>query len=203
MAKKVLNIISTIILILLIVLVVAMFIMRASGDSLSIFGIRFYRVASYSMEPTLKKDDVIIVKKTAIEDIEKGDIITYRANQGEMAGQPITHRVVLKPEQRNDRWILQTQGDAEGAPLDAKITGSQVIGKYVMTIPLLGYFYSFFLTPVGLISIVVVILGLFGYEMISLIVSYRSLDKVSEEYLQKYAENEKDEEKANNSTKEK
>lgn len=181
MAKKIFNVFITVLLIVLIVLVVMMFIARASGNSLSIFGVHFYRVASGSMEPTLMTDDVIVVKETAFEDIKKGDIITYKANQGEMRGQPVTHRVVIAPENRDGTWVLQTQGDAEGAPLDPEITSSQVIGKYVMTIPLIGMFYSFFLTPVGLVTIVVVILGLFGFELISLIVSYRAIDRIGDE----------------------
>ena len=182
MAKKVFNIFTTILLIVLIVLVVMMFIMRASGNSLSVFGVRFYRVASYSMEPTLKKDDVIIVSKTPADEIKKGDIITYRAYEGELAGQPITHRVVEQPEQRSGTWFIRTQGDAEGAPLDPEITDGQLIGRYVMTIPLLGKFYSFFLTPYGLITIIVVILALFGYEMISLIVCYKAIDKIEDDF---------------------
>lgn len=181
MAKKIFNIFTTVLLILLIILVVLSFIARASGNSLSIFGVRVYRVASGSMEPTLKKDDVIVISKTSFKDIKKGDIITYKANQGEMAGQPVTHRVVIPPENRNGTWILQTQGDAEGAPLDPEITESQVIGKYVFTLPLVGYFYSFFLTPYGLLTIVIVIILLFGYEMISLIVSYKTLDRITAE----------------------
>lgn len=180
--KKVLNIISTVFLVALIILLVFMFIARASGHSLSIFGFHVFRVSSGSMEPTLMTGDVILVQQTSAENIHEGDIISYKAVEGEMAGNIITHRVVTEPVAHGGVYTLQTRGDLEGAPLDPEITSDQLIGKYNLKLPLLGKLYSFFLTPQGLITIFLVIIVLFGYEMISLIVSYKSLDKKYDEY---------------------
>ncbi len=178
----------TVLLVSLVVLLIAMFIARASGNSLSIFGFRIFRVSTGSMEPTLMVGDVIVVQKTSPEEIHKGDIITFKPQEGLMAGSTVTHRVVLEPTERNGRWYLQTQGDADGATLDPKITDEQVVGKYVRTLPLVSKIYSFFLTPMGLIAMIVVILALFGYELISLIVSYKSFDKTYDQYLETQAE---------------
>lgn len=178
MAKKVFNVLLTVLLIVLSFLVAMMFIARLSGNSLSVFGLHFYRVASGSMEPALMQEDIIVVKKVPISDIKKGDIITYKSSQGEMRGQPITHRVITDPVKQSGIWFLQTQGDAQGTVPDPEITSDQVIGKYVLTIPLLGKLYSFFLTPAGLVTMVIAIVLLFGYEIISLLVSYRSIDKI-------------------------
>ena len=184
MFKKILNILTTVLLVSLIALLVAMFIARASGNSLSIFGFRMFRVSSGSMEPTLAVGDVIIVQKTSPEDIHAGDIITYRAEEGIMAGNPITHRVIEEPVQVNGVWVFQTKGDAVGATPDPQIRDSQLMGKYLRTLPIVTKIYAFFLTPYGLITLIAVILVLFGYEMISLIVSYRSFDKVYDQYSQ-------------------
>ena len=126
--------------------------------------------------------DVILVKDTPAEDIRKGDIISYRAEQGEMTGNVVTHRVIEDPVYKNGTYYLQTQGDADGTVPDPQITSDQVIGKYSATLPLIGKLYSFFLTPAGLITMIVVIVVLFGFEMISLIVSYRSLDRKVDDY---------------------
>lgn len=181
MAKKVLNIITTVILVLLIALLILMFYARASGHTVSFFGFSFFRVSSASMEPTLMTGDIILVQKTSVTNIHKNDIVSYRGDEGEMDGKVVTHRVITEPENDNGTWFLQTQGDADGTVPDPKITSDQLVGKYLVTIPLLGYLYSFFLTPVGLVTIVSIILILFGYEMISLLVSYKSIDKLGVE----------------------
>ena len=178
MKKKISNIITTVILVLLIVLVAAMFIARASGNSISLFGYSIFRVSSESMVPTLEVGDIILVKSASPDSIQKGDIITYQVKEGGMKGERITHRVVSDPQIKGDIYYYQTQGDAEGAPLDGPmVTDRQVIGKYQGKIPLIDKLYTFFLTPAGLITIIVVIMALFGYEIISLIVSYRAIDK--------------------------
>lgn len=182
MFKKILNILTTVLMVSLIVLLVAMFIARASGNSLSIFGFRLYRVATDSMEPTLMVGDVILVRQADGDEIHKDDIISYKAEEGVMKGNIITHRVILEPEEQDGKWLIQTQGDREGATLDPQITDDQVVGKYVRTMPIISKIYSFFLKPYGLITLIVIILVLFGYEMISLIVSYRSLDKTYDKY---------------------
>ena len=198
-AKKIFNIITTIILIALIVLVASMFFARFSGRSPSVFGLHFYRVATDSMEPTLMVGDVIVVKETPADDLAKGDIVTYKALVGEMAGQEITHRVVTDPEVSDGRYTYQTQGDASGAPLDPKITYDQIVGRFVCKLPIIDKLYSFFLTPFGLIAVVALIIVLFGYEMISLFLTYKNVDALSEEYLEKYGDSEKEETEDDNS----
>ena len=181
MVRKIINIITTVILILMIALVVFIFISRANGHTPAIFGNRIYRVQTDSMVPTLNVGDVILVHDADPEDIHLGDIITYRKLSGSLAGQTITHRVAQEPEMRNGVWYYRTKGDREGAPLDDEITYSQVEGKYVSTLAFLNDIYSFFLSPKGLIIFIGIIIVLFGYEMISLIVSYKAIDGLEDE----------------------
>ena len=182
MARKITTVLSTVLLILMIALVVFIFISRATGHTPSIFGNRIYRVQTNSMVPTLEVGDVILVQDTEPEDIHLGDIITYRALSGQLKGQTITHRVALEPEVRGGVYYYRTKGDREGASLDNEITFDQVEGKYVKTLPLLNKLYSFFLSPTGLVVFIAVIVLLFGYEMISLIISYRKIDEKDEDY---------------------
>lgn len=182
MAKKIFNVITWIFLILLIALVVMMFTARLSGRSPSVFGFHVFRVSSDSMEPTLVRGDVILVKESAADEIKNGDIITYKSREGLMAGEMITHRVVEEPDTTGGVYHYQTMGDAVGAPLDPVITYDQVEGRFLCKLPLIDKLYSFFFTPFGLIAFIVLILVLFGYEMISLILSYKTIDTKAEAY---------------------
>ena len=184
MAKKILRAASTVLLIALFLLVVAMFMMRVMGKTPSVFGFQVYYVATGSMEPTINTGDVVLIKKTPAEDIHKGDIITYKAVEGDMAGKSITHRVVEEPEYRNGTYYFQTRGDAEGAPLDPEFSYRKVEGKLVFRLPLIGKVYSFFSKPYGLLTFIIVILLLFGYEMIALFFSYRTIDSLDDDYLE-------------------
>lgn len=182
MFRKVLNIITTVLLVLMILLVVMVFITRISGNSPALFGYHIFRVQSDSMVPTLEVGDVILVKSVHAEQIEAGDIITYKVEDGDLAGQTITHRVVEEPEQRDGVYYFRTKGDREGAVLDDAVPYDRVEGKYLRTLPFIDKFYSFFLSPAGLITFIGIIIALFGYEMISLILSYKAIDAHDEDY---------------------
>ena len=180
--RKISSILSTVLLIAVILLLVVIFITRLTGHVPSIFGYSVFRVQTASMTPFLQVGDVIIDKKVPAEEIKKGDIITYDCLSGDLAGQTITHRVVTDPESRNGTYYFRTQGDREGAPLDDIISYDQVEGKFVNKLPWLNKLYTFFLSPYGLLTFILIIIVLFGYEMISLIVSYKSLDEKDDDY---------------------
>ncbi|MBQ6413565.1 MAG: signal peptidase I [Ruminococcus sp.] len=180
--RKISGILSTVLLVAVILLLVVIFITRITGHVPSVFGYSVFRVQTDSMTPFLQVGDVIIDKKVPAEEIKKGDIITYDCLSGDLAGQTITHRVVTDPESRNGTYYYQTQGDREGAPLDDIISYDQVEGKFVNKLPWLNKLYTFFLSPYGLLTFILIIIVLFGYEMISLIVSYKSLDEKDDDY---------------------
>ena len=182
MGKKILNILSTVLLIVMIAVVVLIFAARLSGKSPSVFGYHVFRVSSGSMTPTLEIGDVILVRECEPEEIHNGDIITYHGLEGEFKGKVITHRVTMDPEVRDGVYYYQTKGDKEGALIDPEISYKQVEGKYVNTLPLIDKLYSFFLSPIGLVIFVAVIIALFAYEIISLIVSYKRIDEKDEDY---------------------
>lgn len=174
--RKVFNIISTVFLVFVIAVVIIVFIMRLTGHVPSVFGYTIYRVQTDSMEPTLMVGDVIVDKKVSPEDIKKEDIITYDCYTGTLAGQTITHRVVTDPESRNGTYYYQTQGDNPNAEPDDIISYDQVEGKYIGKLLWMNNIYSFFLSPYGLITFILIILVLFGYEMIRLIISFKSFE---------------------------
>lgn len=178
MIKKVINVLSVVVLVFLVIFVLFTLASRIMGNTPSVFGFYIFRVSSDSMEPTLMVGDVILVQKADAEDIQKNDIITYKSRDGSMYGRDVTHRVVAEPFEKNGTYHYQTQGDADGAPLDKAITYEQVEGKYVRTLNVIGKVYGFICTPVGVCVFIGVIVLLFGYELISMLVSFKKMDEV-------------------------
>ena len=182
MLKKIIYVLTTVLLVVLIAVLIFVFIARMSGDSPSIFGYHVFRVSTGSMEPTLSVGDVILVKEIPAEEIHKNDIITYKGNQGDFADKMITHMVVLEPYEENGVWHFQTQGIVPGALSDPEITYDQVEGVFQKKLTFLNGVYTFFLSPAGLIVFILIIMILFAYEMISLIISYKSAEKKDDDY---------------------
>ena len=182
MARKIINALSTVVLIFLVTIVVMVFVSRMNGQSPSVFGLTFFRVQTDSMEPTLMVGDVILDKKAKAEEISVGDIVTYKCLQGELSGQTITHRVVKGPDLKDGVYYFTTQGDKKGSVPDVEISYDQIEGKFERKLQIIGKLYNFFLSPAGLIVFIGIIMVLFGYEMISLILTYKSADEHDDNY---------------------
>ena len=105
-----------IVILLIFMLVITFYIL--SIFNISFFGFRIYRIATGSMMPSLKVNDVVITKKT--NNYQVGDIITFKENNSY-----ITHRIVSI----NDENII-TKGDSNNIE-DDEITKDKVVGKLV------------------------------------------------------------------------
>lgn len=179
--KRILNIFATVFLVLATILVVAILIIRVSGARPKVMGYYFFNVVSDSMSPMLKVDDVILVKASDGSDIKKGDIISYHAEVGDMAGKDVTHKVIKDPVKRKDGTIvLETQGIKQGALVDPPITNDQVIGKYVMKLSVLSFIYKVFRQWYGLLIFLAVIMALIGKEVYNLRRLSEKSDKLDE-----------------------
>lgn len=182
------NVLSIVMLVVIVGVVLYFFGMRITGGAPSVFGYYFFRVSSDSMEPTLSVGDVILVKSTPAEDILKDDIITFKSEEGATYGREVTHRVVEEPEIKNGEYFFQTQGDAQGSVPDSIISYDQVQGKFLRKLTVIGAIYGFFSTPVGLVILIAVILLLFGYELISILISNKKIDEADEALFASYDE---------------
>lgn len=111
-----------------------------------------YVVLSGSMEPSISSGDVVIVDETHPTSIEEGDVITYTREED---GTPTTHRVIDVIE-GDDGVAFETQGDANDQPDSTPVSGSQVTGTVMLTIPYIGYVISFVNTPLGFGVLVIV-----------------------------------------------
>lgn len=145
--------------------------LRFLGESPSIFGYSFYYVLTESMEPEIKTGDMIIGKYTAPENLQIGDIITYQGEIGEVKGKVVTHKIV---EINGDTFI--TKGVANDTP-DPPIHSTQILSKYVATIPVAGDVFSVINSKYGFIFLIVTPLVLLIANEVSIIVKAVKEDK--------------------------
>ncbi len=167
-------------LVILVAVVVVMFNARISGEAPNVFGYKIFRVSSGSMQPQLMIGDVILVKDVEPVEVKKGDIVTYKGEVGDLDDKFITHMMIEDPLYVDGDYVFKTQGVAEGAVPDPQWYSDQLVGVFVCKIPFINEVYNFFLTPYGFITFVLVIVVLFGYELIALVVSYKSLDEIDD-----------------------
>ena len=109
------------------------------------FGYGMANVLSGSMEPTFSKGTLLFVKDT--RDVQVGDIVVYQSGK-----ELIVHRIILL---NGDEVV--TQGDANNAA-DEPFDRTQIQGKVIGWVPVLGSIVSILKTPAAMI---VILLGAF------------------------------------------
>lgn len=160
---------NTVFIVTFVILVTVMIMtvtMRINGETPSIFGYSIFRVSSGSMEPQLQIGDVILMKECDPMELKKGDIITYKGVYGEMAGKAVTHRVVKEPFKKGNDYYIQTKGDASQV-VDYDVNINNVMGKLERELPFFSWLYGIFITPFGLLIIIILIIGAFFNEIIN------------------------------------
>lgn len=163
--KVIVNIFTCILLLLLAFVIYGKIVITFGNNSFpNYFGYTFFEVASGSMEPTLKINDVTIVK-IGNQDLKKGDIIAFY-NENVI----ITHRILFI-----DGDIITVKGDNNNV-VDKPVTKTQVIGKVVKILPELGIWKKVLTEPKILIGIFVTLL-LFDF---ALSYSNKSIDNKKE-----------------------
>lgn len=135
---------------------VSIFVSRMQGDVPRVFGFSIMKISSGSMEDTIPTGAHILIKKTAPEDIKKGDIICFYSEDPKIYGYPNTHRVIEDPIKTDSGYEYVTQGDFN--PLKDEVTakGDKLIGKYVMQLTFLTAITDFFTTKFMLVCMVTV-----------------------------------------------
>lgn len=178
-ARKIFNVFSTILLLAATALVVFVFTLRLTGAKPKLFGYYIFNVMSDSMTPMLEVNDVILIKECAGEDVHKGDVITYHATAGNLAGKDITHKVIEEPVKDSGGTIrIQTKGIKEGAIKDPVFTGDQVIGKFVTKLSVLSILFTVFRKWYGLVIFLAIIFVLMGFEIYNLAKLSKKAEKI-------------------------
>ena len=146
----------------------------ATDKTVKIFGFKAYVVASPSMEPTLNRNDAVIIKKADIDEIKAGDIITFKAYLPDLGDYGyVTHYVGLVVGEGEDK-IFKTHGEgledydvwvnSDGSP--DEVTIDDIIGTYSFKIANAGKFFRIIQDPimVGLLVVnVTLVVVIFKY----------------------------------------
>ena len=123
---------KTIFFTILILYVVFICVQRLSGNN-SVFGFRFFTVATGSMKGVYNVNDVIAVKDFDNKKLKVGDDIAFVGNRGGLENKLVTHRIIKIEEESNGR-IFTTKG-VKNSVEDPSITESQILGKVVGVVP--------------------------------------------------------------------
>lgn len=94
-------------------------------------------VLSSSMEPVMSPGDLVILKESSPQSIERGDIMGFEDPSGRI-NVLISHRVIRIMENQGNRQF-KTKGDAVEEPDQFIVKSKDVFGKAVFLIPYLGY----------------------------------------------------------------
>lgn len=158
------TVLAVLIALLTLVVIISMY-SRLTGRAPSLFGYSLYRVSSGSMTPELEVGDVILVQGCDGNTVKQGDIVTYVATSGSMAGKMVTHRVLEAPYSSNGDTYVVTKGDANPMS-DDPIKASQIEGKLLAKIGILRYLFDFFVTPWGLLALIALVIIAFFNEIV-------------------------------------
>lgn len=124
---------------------------KENGGEASILGHQLYIVLSGSMSPAIETGSLILVKPAEPEDIQHGDVITFR---GGISSSSITTHRVTGIEQK-EGLFFRTKGDANEVEDPLPVNAERLIGKVIFSIPYAGYVFSYARTQNGVVIILV------------------------------------------------
>lgn len=115
-------------------------------------GFKFLNILTGSMTPTMPVNTVVVVKKIPINQVELGDVITFK-----MGDSNVTHRVVeINNGGRNT--VLYTQGDAaQNQGSRDTVTEDNFVGVVVFHIPYLGVLLNLIKDNIIIITVCIVL----------------------------------------------
>lgn len=132
--KKIGKIISasvTAVLILTVVLCLFVVVQVLSKGYVTIGGKSFFKVVTGSMEPNLMIGELIMTDDVCIDDLQLGDVISFRSQAADMYGVVITHRVVDIDKSSEGKTVLLTKGDNNLSADGGYVYESNYVGKVV------------------------------------------------------------------------
>ncbi|MBA7679779.1 Signal peptidase I W [subsurface metagenome] len=110
------------------------------------FGWHLDIIYGRSMEPAMKTGSVAVIQPVAPQDIQVGDIITYKwlGSSSRLS----THRVV--EVMNNDGSLMfTTKGDANEKADLRPVPPEDVVGRLWISVPYMGYAMDYMKTPLG------------------------------------------------------
>lgn len=113
-------------------LVIFVSVLRANkGEVPNVLGYSVLRLQTGSMEPGYKTGSIIIAKKVDVNDLEKGDVISFYSTSKDISDRVNTHRIIdIIYDQSGTREFI-TKGDANELQDEHPVLSSRIIGKVV------------------------------------------------------------------------
>lgn len=180
MLKIVRNIVCVILIAVFLLSLIYVILARHSDNIPSLFGYSLLRISSESMEPELKSGDIVLLKITQPEKLQKGDVISYKGTKGVLKDTTVTHQIVAEPYEKDGTYYFTTRGIRNGALDDPEINETQILGKVTLKIPLVGTLYDFFNSWYGIISFFTLILLAFSGELKDIFKKISDKKKISD-----------------------
>jgi len=142
--------------ILIIYIVIGLFL---PDQSVKVFGFKPYVIVTNSMEPVLKVNDLVVVKKADTENLKVDDIITFRADINYDGEKEVVTHYVYSVAGTGDNLIIRThpyyENSVDVIPDFWVLNGDDILGEYMFNIPKLGYVVEFVKSPFGIGAMVV------------------------------------------------
>jgi len=124
------------------------------NETPSCFGIKSYVILSGSMLPELDIGDIVIVKDSNENELQNGDIISFREGQT-----VVTHRII-DIESIDNQKQFTTKGDNNNSVDNKSINIDVIEGRVIATIPFLG---KILLLLKGKTTIIIAVIIFYAY----------------------------------------
>lgn len=135
------------------------------------YKIQSFVVITGSMKPIIHIGSVALVQKIPTSDLKKGDIIAFDNPKNKY--QVIIHRIVdVKPTivSKISLPFFITKGDANSSKDDWEVVPGAVKGKYIVSVPYLGYVLSEVKKPLGFLFIIgipsLILIFIFAFQLV-------------------------------------
>lgn len=139
----------------------------APDMTVRVFGFKPYIVITDSMEPELSVNDVVVVTRFDVEDLEVGDIITFHADVNYDGENDIVTHYIHSVNINDGEYSFRTRpyyaDPADYSPDPWVLSENDILGVYSFDIPWIGTIGQFVRSPFGIAAIVVnvgVIIGI-------------------------------------------
>ena len=176
--KVFLRIIKGIITIFLLVVLVIVAFQKLTRNKVAIGNLYVFQIVSESMLPEYRIGDIIVVKKTKIDDLKVGDDVTYLGSANNFDGLTITHRIIDIRVEDGKRYFT-TKGMSNYIE-DPEISEESIYGKVVYHTKLFS-FVGRLMTNIVIYYLLFITVGVsFSYEFITSYLIKKKDDDVSE-----------------------
>lgn len=109
----------------------------------ALLGLQRYVITGASMTGTYDRGSLVFSEVVAVDELQVGDVITYRPPRPSGWDGLITHRIVAIDEDRRGRPVLRTKGDANESrdPWRFVLSGDRQ-ARAVAGVPYLGFAFA-------------------------------------------------------------